>query len=60
MLHKSNMEYIEEYIQQLNDFEKRAYDIAKNHLGSSFDIEKSIGYLVWIKEKHDSPNNKNK
>lgn len=49
------MNDIEDYLNQLNDFEKKAYDIAKNHLGSSFDIEKSIGYLTWLeKKKHDS------
>ncbi len=41
---------IQQYIQQLNPQEKIAYEIAKNNLKSSFDIEKSIGFLKF-KEK---------
>jgi hypothetical protein len=42
---------IEKYISTFSPLEKKAYEIAKNHLESSFDIEKSIGYCDWIKEK---------
>ncbi len=52
------MESIEviEYINSLNDKEKKALEIAKCHLKSSFDISKTIGFLEWkqlkeIKEK---------
>jgi len=37
------------YIDQLTDKEHIAYLIAKEHLGTSFDISKSIGYLTWKK-----------
>jgi len=40
---------IEEYLDSLNELEKKALIIAKKQLGSSFDIEKSNGYLEWIK-----------
>ena len=30
--------------------EKKALEIAKEDLGSSFNIEKSIGYLSWLKK----------
>ena len=40
---------IEEYIKQLSEDEKKVYKIAIEHLGSSFDIEKSIGYKKWLK-----------
>ena len=43
-------EEIDAYIGQLSDVEEIAYKIAKEHLGSSFDIEKSIGFLSWIKK----------
>ena len=33
------------YLNHLNEIEKKAYLIAKNHLGTSFDIRKSIGYM---------------
>ena len=41
---------IDKYLQSLNDIEKIAIKIAKEDLGSSFDIEKSIGFLNWIKK----------
>jgi hypothetical protein len=39
-----------EYLSQLNPIEKKAYKIAKEHLGSSFNIVKSNGYCDWVKE----------
>jgi len=39
--------YIEQYIKSLNEKELKAYQIAMDHLGMSFQIEKSIGYLAW-------------
>ena len=37
------------YLEQLNDFDRKAYIMAKNHLGTSFDILRSNGYLNWLK-----------
>lgn len=39
-----------EYLSQLNSIERKAYKIAKEHLGSSFNIVKSNGYCDWLKE----------
>jgi hypothetical protein len=39
-----------EYLSQLNAIEKKAYKIAKEHLGSSFNLVKSNGYCDWVKE----------
>ena len=36
---------IETYIDNFNPLEKIAYEIAKSRLKTSFDIEKSIGYI---------------
>ena len=48
-----SMESIEQlkqqYIESLSKKEKKAYDIAFHHLGSSFTLEKSIGFLEWKK-----------
>lgn len=41
---------ISSYVKSLNNIEKRALEIAKEDLGSSFDLEKSIGYLSWLKK----------
>ena len=40
-----------EYITHLSDLEKKAYKIAHNHLGSSFNVFKSNGYNEWLKTK---------
>lgn len=39
------------YLNQLNTIEKKAYHIAMEHLGSSFNIIKSNGFNDWIKNK---------
>lgn len=38
------------YLNSLSEKEKKGYEIAKSHLGMSFDLEKSIGYLEWKKK----------
>jgi len=38
----------EQYLKTLNEKEYKAYEIAKDHLGSSFELEKSVGYLKWL------------
>jgi hypothetical protein len=38
---------IEKYISQMDELEKKSYLIAKDHLESSFSIEKSVGFLKW-------------
>ena len=45
---------IEEYIAQLDEQEKLVLEIAKDHLGSSFDIERSIGFTKWLTEQKSS------
>lgn len=42
---------MEEYLQTLSEKEMKSYEIAKEHLGSSFQLEKSVGFLKWIKVK---------
>ena len=44
-------EHAEDYIKQLTPFEESAYKIAKSHLGTSFNLKKSNGYLKWIGKK---------
>jgi hypothetical protein len=39
------------YIAQMGQKEKTAYHIAKEHLGTSFNLKKSIGYKEWLKNK---------
>ena len=39
------------YISQMSPFELSAYRIAKVHLGTSFSLKKSNGFLKWISKK---------
>ena len=41
----------EKYIKSLSEREHKAYIIAKEHLGSSFDLKKSIGFIEWKNTK---------
>jgi hypothetical protein len=36
------------YLDTLSEKEKKGYHIAKEHLGMSFQIEKSVGFLAWL------------
>ena len=39
-----------EYTKQLSSTEKKALEIAKKNLESSFDIERSLGFIDWMKK----------
>jgi len=39
------------YILQMSPLELSAYRIAKGHLGTSFNLRKSNGFLKWIGKK---------
>lgn len=41
---------IEAYIQTLTPKQLKAYEIARDHLKDSFQIEKSNGFLSWVKK----------
>jgi hypothetical protein len=43
--------FVQEYIDSLSEKEKKAYEIAKEHLGMSFQIEKSNGFRKWLKNR---------
>lgn len=42
---------IMEYLSQLDGIDKKAYQIAQDHLGSSFNVVKSNGFCDWKKSK---------
>lgn len=42
---------IDAYISQMSPLELSAHRIAKSHLGTSFNIRKSNGFLKWISKK---------
>lgn len=43
--------FMEEYLSSLNAKELKAYHIAKSHLGMSFDLQKSNGFLEFMELK---------
>jgi heme/copper-type cytochrome/quinol oxidase subunit 2 len=45
---------------QLSDIERKACAIAKDHLGSSFNIVKSNGFNDWAKERQKEKEKKEK
>ena len=45
---KRNLEI--EYINSLSEKERKALEIARNHLGSLFNIYKCNGFLQWKKK----------
>jgi len=51
---KTLEELLQLYIHSLSEKELMAYNIAKAHLGSSFSLEKSNGFLKWRKEKYSN------
>lgn len=46
----SQQKLMEMYLESLNEKELKAYAIAKSFLGSSFQLEKSVGFLKWCRE----------
>lgn len=40
-----------EYLETLCEKERKSYEIAKEHLGTSFQLEKSVGFLKWKKTR---------
>ena len=41
----------DQYLETLSEKERKSYEIAKEHLGMSFQLDKSVGYLKWLKTK---------
>jgi hypothetical protein len=42
------------YVESLSPKEYKAYLIAKSHLGTSFHLEKSVGFLKWKKKREET------
>ena len=43
-------ELIKQYVASLTEQEKLVFAIAQDHLGSSFDVVRSIGFIEWRKK----------
>jgi len=42
------------YIASLPDKQRVAYEIAQQHLGTSFTVEKTVGFLRWKRQQSES------
>ena len=42
------------YVETLSPKEYKSYLIAKAHLGTSFHLEKSVGFLKWKKTRDET------
>lgn len=40
-----------EYLSEMDEHHRKAYDIAYNHLGTSFNIARSNGFKQWLSKK---------
>lgn len=50
----SESEIIDNYVKSLSEKEKKGLEIAKSHLGMSFQLEKSLGYLEYKKNAEET------
>ena len=41
---------VDAYVQSLTPKERKAYHIAHTHLGTSFDMDKSVGYIAFVQQ----------
>ena len=48
-----NNDAITKYILHLTEKEKIALKIAEEYLGTSFNIQKSIGFIKWINDNNN-------
>tara|TARA_Y100000389_G_C17458236_1_gene519684 strand:- start:201 stop:368 length:168 start_codon:yes stop_codon:yes gene_type:complete len=48
-----NINDLQKYLEQLSNVEKQIIETAKEVLGSSFNIQKSIGFQEWKKNQHN-------
>lgn len=46
---ENTQQLIIDYLKHLDIIERRAYTIGKQHLGSSFNVVKSNGFIDWKK-----------
>jgi hypothetical protein len=44
----------EQYILELDDIQRKAFLIAKEHLGTSFNVLRSNGFKEWKKSKNQN------
>jgi hypothetical protein len=46
----------QQYIHSLTEKEKQGLTLARNHLGSAFSLEKSVGFIEFVKNESNRAN----
>ena len=54
-MNPNNPPELNEYLKSLSVKETKAYEIAKSHLGMTYQYDKTIGFIAW-KHKQDKNN----
>lgn len=49
---------LEDYLKTLTPLELKGYYIAKDHLGCTFDLKKSLGFIAYKKKVEESTQGK--
>jgi hypothetical protein len=39
---------VSKYVSQMSDQERLVMNVAREHLQSSFNVEKSVGFMAWL------------
>ena len=47
------VEPIQRFLDSLTDKQRKVFEIAKEHMESSYDIKRSNGYLTWLKDNKE-------
>ena len=47
-------EMLKEYLKTLTPLEMKGYHIAKDHLGCTFDLKKSLGFIAYKKKTEET------
>tara|TARA_Y100000816_G_C26085034_1_gene572389 strand:- start:1075 stop:1395 length:321 start_codon:yes stop_codon:yes gene_type:complete len=50
---KSRVELVDDYLRDMSDLERKTMEIARSHLGSSFNLDKSVGFLEWLSSREE-------
>ena len=49
---------MEKYLATFDEKDRMAYKIAQDHLKTSFSLEKSIGFISWLKKNKNNVKSK--
>ena len=47
------VEPIQRFLDSLTEKQRKVFEIAKEHMESSYDIKRSNGYLTWLKDNKE-------